>query len=129
MSRNLSRSQRRLPVWTVQVRRCAVSLLWDRPARTVCNLLDWRCSSFYSASSISGTKKFLCVIRLPFFRDVMQRRMASTDISGQTIGPVVLQMGPTGCPETSVSSHHSTLRKTPVERRAEKCSFNDDIKS
>jgi len=69
-------------------------------------------------------KNCLCVIKLPFFRNVTQRGTVVTDISGQNIGPIFLQMGPTGCPETSVNSYHSTLRETPVERRAQKCLFN-----
>ena len=129
MSHHLSRSQRRLPVWTVRARRCAVSLLWHRAARTACSLLDWRCSWFYSASPFPAKKNCLRVIRFPFFRDVTQHRTVVTHISGQNIGPIVLQMEQTGCPETSVNSHHSTLRETPVELRAQKCLFNDDIKS
>jgi hypothetical protein len=37
-----------------------------------------------------------------------------TDFSGQIIGPIF--KGPISCPETSVTNHHSTLRKIPEER-------------
>ena len=51
-----------------------------------------------------------------------------TDVSGQRICPILkgqavqegcltLEYGPVCCPETSVTKYHSTLRKSPEERR------------
>jgi hypothetical protein len=37
------------------------------------------------------------------------------DLSG------ALNMGPIGCPETSVNSYQSTLRDIPEERRSQEC--------
>jgi len=42
-----------------------------------------------------------------------------TDVPGQPVGPIfALNMGPIGCPATSVPNCHSTLRKIPKERRS-----------
>jgi hypothetical protein len=128
MSRNHSRSQRRLLVWTAWCdavpSACRGTELPEQPAACLTGDVH-----DFTQLLPFPSQKLLCIIRLPFFRDVTQRRTVVTDISGQNIVPIFLQMGPTGCPETSANSHHSTLRETLVERRAQKCLFNEDIKS
>jgi len=46
-----------------------------------------------------------------------------TDVSGQPISPVFKgqesNMGPTGCPETSVRNYHYTLRNGPEKRSSQ----------
>ena len=41
-----------------------------------------------------------------------------TDVSGQTIGSLLKNTGPTGCPKTSVTNYRSTSRKIPEEGRS-----------
>ena len=64
-------------------------------------------------------------IRSALFWDVTQRGMViwyrrvgttyRSHLGGQEVSD--LKMGPTGCPKTSVSNYHSTLRNIPEERR------------
>ena len=67
-------------------------------------------------------------LRSSLFWNVTQHRLVFTDVSGQPIGPIfkgqairtawLLNMGPTGCPETSVTNYQSTLSNIPEERRS-----------
>jgi len=79
-------------------------------------------------------------LRYSFFWDVSQRRLV-TDVSGRHMGPIFkgqevqesalrsitevyclaawpFEMGPIGCPETSMISYQSMLRNIPEERRS-----------
>ena len=66
------------------------------------------------------------------FRDVTQRGLVFTDVSGRPVGPTFkvetvhccwiarhLTIGPIACPETSVTNYRCTLRNIPEERRAD----------
>jgi hypothetical protein len=70
----------------------------------------------------SAVKAF--ILRSSFFWDVTQRRLV-TEVSGQPIGPNckvqaawTLQLGPIGCPGTSVTNCQSSLRSITEEQRS-----------
>jgi hypothetical protein len=70
-------------------------------------------------------------MRSSFLRNVTQRTLMFTDVSGQPIGLTFKnqvfwpwKMGPIGCPETSVTIYQSILRNIPEERSPSPDIFN-----
>ena len=64
------------------------------------------------------------------FWDVTHRSLVSIDISGKSIGSIFKgpAVGPTGCPETSVTNNHSALRNITKEQRSH-LQPGEDLKS